>query len=45
MIEEIKTMFTEKTVPTIVVMVVGVVLGVVIGVFTPVNKLFKKKGW
>ena len=45
MIDDIKSMFTEKTIPTIIVMAVGVVVGVVIGVFTPVKKLFSKKGW
>ena len=43
MIDEIKGMFTEKLVPTLVVLGAGVLVGVLLGCFTPVKRIFKRK--
>lgn len=45
MIDDIKTMFSEKPAVCAIMVGVGVVVGVVLGVFTPIKKLFGKKGW
>ena len=41
MLDDIKSMFTEKLVPTIIVMVVGVVVGVFVS--KPIKKLLHIK--
>ncbi len=43
MIDDIKTMFSEKPVVCAIMVGAGLVVGVVLAVFTPLGKMFKRK--